>query len=248
VSELPVAAREAVFAPLEGAGRVDAVVRRLGDAIGLGLIGDGEQLPAESELAAQLGVSTVTLREALAELRALGMVQTRRGRAGGTFVGPPVDASVAALRARLREVSADELRDIGDVHEAVAGAAAKLAAERASQDQLERLRHHAASVEKATNAGDRRRADGRFHIEVAAAAQSPRLTSQEIALQSEVGGLLWLPRSEALSPKDAARQHAAIAAAVSDRDGERARTLAGEHVRIEMARLLELHLRLDGGA
>jgi GntR family transcriptional repressor for pyruvate dehydrogenase complex len=243
-SKLSSGARDAVFAPLDGVGRAETVARRLSDAIGLGLIADGEQLPAEAELAAQLGVSTVTLREALATLRHQGLVHTRRGRAGGTFVGAPVDPTALPLRARLREITSDELRDIGDFHEGVAGAAARLAAERASTDEVERLRSHAEVVAAGRSSGDRRRADGRFHIEVAAASQSPRLTNSEIALQSETGALLWLPGSEALSAEEAARQHREIAAAIACGDGALARTLAEEHVRQEMRRLLELHLRL----
>ena len=66
-------ARRAVFAPLDdGSLRSEAVTRRVGSAIALGLLGDGEQLPAEAELATLLSVSTVTLREALAELRQAG--------------------------------------------------------------------------------------------------------------------------------------------------------------------------------
>lgn len=238
-------ARQAVFAPLDGAGRAEAVAQRLRDAIGLGLIADGEQLPSETELAANLGVSTVTLREALAMLRHQGLVETRRGRTGGTFVGAPVDPSVVPLRDKLREFTSDELRDIGDMHEAVAGAAARLAAERASDDQVARLQEHAMTVaEHGGTAGDRRRTDGRFHIEVAAAAQSPRLTNAELTLQSSLGELLWLPGSEALSSAEAARQHKAIAAAITCGDGALARRLAEDHVRQETARLVELHLTL----
>src|SRR4051794_40971346 len=86
-------ARRAVFAPLDdGVLRRDAVVRRVGSAIALGLLGDGEQLPAETELATMLNVATVTLREALADLRKLGLVVTRRGRGGGSFVRARDDA------------------------------------------------------------------------------------------------------------------------------------------------------------
>ena len=82
-------ARKAVFAPVDSRARVEAVVRRIGDAIELGLLADGEQLPGETELAVQLGVSTVTLREALMALRQQGLVVTRRGRGGGSFVSSP---------------------------------------------------------------------------------------------------------------------------------------------------------------
>ena len=98
-------ARRAVFAPLDdGALRSEAVVRRLGSAIALGLLGDGEQLPAETELATMLNVSTVTLREALAELRELGLVETRRGRGGGSFVRSRDERSPSCADARLAEL------------------------------------------------------------------------------------------------------------------------------------------------
>jgi GntR family transcriptional regulator len=49
----------------------------------------GDRLPAEGDLAAALGVSRMTLRQALAALESRGLVQRRRGRAGGTFVSRP---------------------------------------------------------------------------------------------------------------------------------------------------------------
>ena len=105
-------------------------MRRLGDAIDLGLLADGEQLPGESELAAQLGVSTVTLREALMALRQQGLVTTRRGRGGGSFVTVPDGPAEDRLLARLADWSTEELRDLADHWAAVSGAAARLAAQR----------------------------------------------------------------------------------------------------------------------
>ena len=55
------------------------------------------------------------------------------------------------------------------------------------------LREHLGRLRAAEDLTDRRRADARLHIEIAAAAQSPRLTREEIALWSQVGDLLWLP-------------------------------------------------------
>src|SRR6185437_3912339 len=118
-----------LFTPLDTGGRADTVTRRLAKAIRLGLLLDGERLPAESQLAGQLGVSTVTLREALATLRTMGLVETRRGRGGGSFVRAPDDPG--RLERPLRLLSLHELRDIGDHRAAIAGTAARLAAERA---------------------------------------------------------------------------------------------------------------------
>ncbi|MPY80071.1 MAG: FCD domain-containing protein [Actinophytocola sp.] len=236
--------RHVIFAPVGEGGRVDVVARRISEAIALGLITDGEQLPSESELAGALNVSTVTLREALSSLRQQGLLETKRGRGGGSFVRAPVDASVGRLRGTLRDYGVHELREIGDHHVAIAGTAARLAAERASSEHLDRLNALIDELAAAETVGDRRRADGRFHIEIAAAAQSTRLTRQEIDLQSEIGELLWLPFGEAVRHKDVVEQHRAILAAVTGGDGELARAHAEQHVEQGIARLIQFHLQL----
>src|SRR5262245_1242079 len=60
--------------------------RRVGGGIRLGLVTAGERLPPERELAERLKVSRVTLRQAIGALREAGYLESRRGRAGGTFV------------------------------------------------------------------------------------------------------------------------------------------------------------------
>ena len=81
-----VTARDVALAPLQAEGAVEQIVRRLGEAIGAGVLAPGERLPSELELAAQLGVAPMTLRQALQILRDAGFVETRRGRTGGSFV------------------------------------------------------------------------------------------------------------------------------------------------------------------
>ena len=236
-----------LFAPLDEGGRAELVARRLTQAIGLGLLTDGERLPAESSLAGQLGVSPVTLREALASLRQLGLVETRRGRGGGSFVRLPDDADTARLERPLNVLSLHELRDIGDHRVAIAGAAAGLAARRAISADIDALREHAARLRAAITLTERRRADARVHIEVAAAAQSPRLTREEMSLWSEIGDLVWLPLA-ADQVIAVAMEHDAIIDAIQRRDPTRARELAEEHVAAETERLLALKLRLTGSA
>ncbi|HEY2203246.1 MAG TPA: GntR family transcriptional regulator [Pseudonocardia sp.] len=260
-------ARSALFAPLDQTGRAEAVTRRLVDAISLGLLTEAEQLPSESELAGRFGVSTVTVREALVALRQLGLVETRRGRGGGSFVRAPRAASTAASAwtRRLRAVSLSELRDLGDHYAAVAGAAARLAAERSSAEDLARLELACRDIRGAEGPA-LSRAERVFHLELAAAAQSPRLTHQELALQAEQGGLLWLPLyepraasgpasaspsgdgggdpREAAGPGDAHAAHRDIARAVADGDGDAARAHTEEHILAAVDRLAELHLSL----
>src|ERR1700761_4366812 len=158
--------------PLAAAGRADEVGQRVSQAIQLGLFADGEQLPPETEFAARLGVSAMTLREALATLRQQGLVETRRGRTGGTFVRRPASPPVGLLRERLRGMTTGTLRDLTDEQFAVSGTAARLAANRASGTDVRRLRALVRQLSGASSLGSRIRADSRFHIEVARTSQS----------------------------------------------------------------------------
>jgi DNA-binding FadR family transcriptional regulator len=249
VSRVSSGARHAVFAPVGGSlGRVDAVVRRLGDAIALGLLADGEQLPGESDLAALLGVSTVTLREALMALRQQGLVTTRRGRGGGSFVTAPGGDRPAAgrLGTRLADWSTEELRDLADHWAAVSGAAARLAAERTEPDDLAPLHRTLEEFEAAGDPAARGRIYGRFHVELAAAAQSARLTREEVSIQAEIGALICLALGGADDRTQVAALHRALLRAVADGEGERARTLAEGRVQDAMGRLIELRLSDSG--
>ncbi|MEU5097402.1 GntR family transcriptional regulator [Streptomyces sp. NPDC020996] len=237
-------ARRAVFAPVEGRARVEAVVQRLGDAIELGLLADGEQLPGESELAGQLGVSTVTLREALMALRQQGLVTTRRGRGGGSFVSLPELPGEERLKVRLRGWSTEELRDLGDHWAALSGAAARLAAQRTDADDLAQLRRSVDELAGAEDAAARSRVYGRFHVELAAAAQSARLTREQVALQTDIGALLCLVLGDDEYREEAADRHRSVISAVQDGAHESARELAERCVLESTARLIALRLSL----
>jgi DNA-binding FadR family transcriptional regulator len=238
-------ARAAVFSPLEPTGRAEAVSRRLSDAIALGLLPDAEQLPSESDLAERLGVSTVTVREALTTLREQGLVRTRRGRGGGSFVCAPTDAATSVLRARLRTFSVGELRDLSDHYAAISGACARLAADRADEQDLQRLELANERLESAPDAGARRRAEGQYHLELAAGAQSARLTREEIALQSVVGPLLWLPYSDDDAVHSACEVHRRLHRALAEGDGVAARAAAEDHVAQMFAAVRALHLEVS---
>ncbi|MEV0057989.1 GntR family transcriptional regulator [Saccharopolyspora shandongensis] len=236
--------RTALIAPLGSAGRADEIAIRITEAIQLGLLRDGERLPPESEFAAQFGVSPVTLREAIAELRDRGLVETRRGRWGGTFVKRSLEPDEGPDMARLAALTSAELRDIADEQTAIAGLAARLAAERSSPSNVERILSLADQLAAAETRGARIKADSRFHIEIAIATRSERLTRREVALQAETVGMLWgfhLPGSEL---KKIAIEHRDIAAAISAEDGVQAGSLAEQHVRNNLRRLTSGHFAL----
>jgi GntR family transcriptional regulator len=74
------------------------ITESLAEAIAEGEFSPGDRLPAERELAGHLGVSRMTLRQALHALEARGLVARSRGRHGGTFVaGPKIERDLSTL-------------------------------------------------------------------------------------------------------------------------------------------------------
>ncbi|MDR6970403.1 GntR family transcriptional regulator [Leifsonia shinshuensis] len=215
-------ARDAVFAQLADAGRAEQVARRLADAIVLGVLAPGERLPSEAELARRFGVALVTTREGLGMLRQDGLLETRRGRDGGSFVVRPGDPDDALLTTRLRGLSQVELGDLAVYVTAIAAGCADRAAERATAEDDARLRAWLAAADF-SKAPEARRSAGGFLLELAVLSQSTRLVREQLRLQAEFGPLLWLGMRDAAlrtATRDAVH---GVADAVAARDAERAR-------------------------
>lgn len=234
----------ALIAPLASSGRAEEIAARLTEAIHLGLIADGEQLPPESEFAQQLGVATMTLRESISALRERGLVETRRGRSGGTFVKRSLEPPEGPDADRLTAISVSTLRDIADEQLAITGVATRLAAERAAPRSLRRILALVDQLDSAATRGARVKADSRFHVEVAIATRSERLVRREVALQAETAGMLWLPHLAEEDVAAIAREHHEIAECIAAEDGEGAQHAAERHVRANLRRLTAAHLRL----
>jgi DNA-binding FadR family transcriptional regulator len=235
--------RAILSANTEATGRADQIAQRLGQAIRLGLILDGEQLPSETELSRTLGVAPVTLREALATLRERGLVVTRRGRAGGTHANMPVEHDVRGAPPRLREFSKQDLRELGDHRRAISGLAARLAAERALPEELDDLRTQLVRLRAAATPGERRRADAQLSLEIAAAAQSTRLTHEEQQFRVEIGDLLWQPL-ERVELEASIRSRSALVDAIAAGHSAHAGELAEGNVAADTTRLLRLRTEM----
>ncbi|MET7339052.1 GntR family transcriptional regulator [Nonomuraea sp. NPDC005650] len=143
-----------LISPAFSGGHADEVVQRIGEAIHLGLLSDGERLPAELELASQFNVAPMTVREALSTLRAQGLVETRRGRNGGSFVCRPLAPRFEMSQQRLVAMTLSDVRDLVDEHQAIAGQSARLAAERASAVNIRRLFGFTEQLRTAAHEGD----------------------------------------------------------------------------------------------
>jgi DNA-binding FadR family transcriptional regulator len=218
------------FRPVRGGNAFEETVERLLQAIKLGLVQAGDRLPPERELAGQLRVSRMTLREALADLQRAGYVESRRGRLGGTFVRyTPVDASVPPAGALERARTAD-LDDVLALRRVLEVGAVELAARRGpTGDEAALLRDRLAECAAATGSGYRQR-DSRLHLALAELSGAPSLAAAVADVRMRLNDLLdaipLLPRNIRHSEE----QHAAVVAAVLAGDAERARAEMAGHV------------------
>lgn len=124
----PTSFQSQIYRSLPEIERADAIVERLSTAISLGLLKVGERLPPEAALSEMFGVGGATLRDALGALRERGIVETRRGRSGGTFVISQPKAHADAMQEWFLSTSISEIRDIGDEHAAIAATIIRTAA------------------------------------------------------------------------------------------------------------------------
>jgi DNA-binding FadR family transcriptional regulator len=160
--------KEAATSRLDIPPAYEVVVDRLRRTILLSVYRPGDKFPPERVHAEQLGVSRVTLREAIRVLEGEGLVEARGGATGGVVVlDRPVSAD--ALRRRLRE-SVAELEGISDFRLANERCAAERAATRITDELLEGLEASISAMEGCESVAEFRSADSSFHLGVALAA------------------------------------------------------------------------------
>ncbi|MFJ5700074.1 FadR/GntR family transcriptional regulator [Arthrobacter sp. NPDC093139] len=228
----------------EGLGRADQVSHQIETAILMGILTEGDRLPTESALASELGISPITLRQSLAALRTKGLIETSRGRSGGSVIRRQIELTDTELQHKLRETSTEALRDLGDLRAAVASMSARLAASRADPQNVEHLEDLAKRHRDTVDEKARRRVDSRFHVAISIGAQSSRLTSVALQLEAELMTLWWGIPDHVDGENSAVEQHTAIVQAIRDRDADAAARAAEQHSRSDMEFLIEQHLRL----
>jgi GntR family transcriptional repressor for pyruvate dehydrogenase complex len=230
--------------------RTGAVVERLAAEIANGRLAPGARLPTEQELTAALGVSRTVVREAVAALRAEGLVETRQGV--GAFV-------VRDVQRRPFRIDPDGLHSIGEIVQVmelrtgIEVEAAGIAAERVDARMRARIAKALAAIDTAIGRGDPAiDEDFAFHQAIAQATGNPHFQSfleflgrfliprqsVRVASLKNGGGLrAYLQRIQ--------REHRAIASAIAAGNAAGARRAMRQHLHGSRQRYQRLAAKVE---
>lgn len=212
----------------------ELVLNRLRRAIHLGIYGPGDKLPPERLHAEQLGVSRVTLREAIRVLEGEGYVKTRRGSTGGVTVLDRREAP-GQLRRRLRD-DIEQLRAVADFRLANERCAAERAATRVSDDDIAALEQAIDALRDSTSIGSFRQADSLFHLRIAETADC-ELLRQAV---EDARAAMFMPLDALdfeLMHSSSVRAHTKILDALKEGDAAKAGRAMASHLRHTEAEL-----------
>ncbi|MCR3749950.1 MULTISPECIES: FadR/GntR family transcriptional regulator [Lentzea] len=195
----------------------------------------GDRLPAERDLAASLGVSRASVKQAIVVLEVQGLVEARHG--GGTYlVRDTLDVEPVEQLVERRK----RLPEVLEAREALETKLAELAAERRTDAELETIREALDFMRDEIDGGDNGvEGDRRFHAAVTAAAHSSLLAE----FMKTIAEQITESRTESLRqpgrPSRSLAQHTAIYEAIAAGDAKKAAAAMRKHVRtVAKVRLL----------
>jgi GntR family transcriptional repressor for pyruvate dehydrogenase complex len=231
------------------------VVKRIADAIRAGWLEPGARLPTEQELMSAMGVSRTVVREAVAALRADGLVTTRQG--SGAFVA--ADASRVPFRIDPEGLSSiDDVLEVMELRLAIEVEAAALAAEKITPVRLGPIRQALRAVEAALRKGGGAVSeDFAFHRAIAAASGNTRIAElleflgHHVIPRQSIRVSLTSPGEQRQYLMRIQEEHRRIVEAIGNGDAGEARKAMRSHLTRSLKRyrrLAERQLAVMGSA
>ncbi len=215
------------------------IVQQLEGAILAGHFRPGDRLPTERELAEQFRTSRSSVREGLRSLEQRGLIEVRRGAAGGAFVAEPGAALVTEALNRLAQLGHFDLDQLYAARQLLEPALADLAAKNRTDEQVQALEIVLDEIRERVEQGlDTAEASHRFHLLIAEATGNPVLVLLTVAILDVAArpdaSIPHLPRPSTL----VVFHHAEILKAIREGDRAVAESLTGAHLWEMRQRLL----------
>ena len=208
----------------------EQIVHQIEKSVLKGSLKPGDQLPAERDLAMQLGVSRTAVREAVKALREKGLVEAYSGR--GTFITDGTShAARQSFDLMVKIGQQENSTNLAELRWVLEPGIAALAADRAEEEHLSVMREAFAMMDRSQkNPAAYIEADLDFHLALAEAAANPLILS----LIDSIVGLLREQRMKIFNveggPQRGQVHHKRILEAVEQRDPEMARRAMSAHL------------------
>ncbi len=224
------------FRPVHPEKLSSAVVRQIELLILRGILRPGERLPPERELSDKLGVSRPSLREAVGELQARGLLASRAG--SGIYVADVLGSAFSPALVRLFAAHDEAVFDYVAFRRDLEGLAAERAARYASDTDLKVISTAYHRMEKAHHQADaalEAEADADFHMAIIEASHNVVMLHMMRSMYELLREGVFYNRAQMFrqttSREDILAQHAAINTALQARDAAGARAAVEAHMK-----------------
>lgn len=209
---------------------VETAMQGLRAKIASGELAPGQKCPPEGELAAQLGVSRSSLREAIRAMSALGVMEARHG--SGTYVSSLEPAEILKGFALLVDLFPfDSVLELFEIRRALESHAAAGAAAKCTPEFLAELDFLTARMEATEDSGDISDLDARFHEAICTAGGNSTLTGLMSLFRSRGRHFNIFDSVEGATVREVSnRGHRDILEAIRNRDPASAATATAAHI------------------
>lgn len=143
------------FEPITTKRAFEEVCERIRERVASGHLKPGDKLPPERQLAEQLGVSRLAIREALRSLENAGLLELHRGPKGGAFIKGGGDDKLTQLMQDMLDLGTIPFADLTEARIFILDSVTRLACERATAEDLEALEANVRTNEEIFSSGDR---------------------------------------------------------------------------------------------
>ncbi len=232
-----------LFKPIRPKKISEEIVEQIKALISQGQLKPGERVPSERDLAAMLGVSRPSVREAIMVLDAMGLVESRQG--GGTYVRSLTEQSIADPLGGLLANNARMRHDLSEVRIGLESWSAYLAAQNATDEDLAEMLKPLVEMRRlAPTGGWSADVDTRFHYAITNACHNTIQIHVLNTIHSLFKATIEVALFEFYRREGYAKllleQHEAIYRAIVERNPEVARQKMIEHLSIVKQKLSEL--------
>jgi GntR family transcriptional regulator, transcriptional repressor for pyruvate dehydrogenase complex len=205
-------------------------IERIKAMIGEGRLEPGQRLPTERDLAAQIGISRSSMREAIRALTVMGVLEARHG--SGIYVTQLEAGDLLETFGVVADLSRGPgLVELLEVRRILESTATGLAAARITPDQLAEVEKHLTAMNATEDPEEILAHDIAFHREIVSAAGNETMTAILDGLSSRTfRARVWRGYQEEGAFARTRREHAAIHRALIARDPDTARAAAAAHV------------------